>query len=205
MKKATIILALLFAAATTHALAWIDWEVTGRLSSGRFLKLEDGNTSVPDGWSVYLIMADTASQNSIKTAIEDGSFNDGTMTLDEAFALNGLLDSGGGVVGTPQTAKSPLIMPDAEYEFAIFYFNEIYTGAEGTSGSYFISEAILWPTYDLYDPLSAPTQVNFGYPSYLTNGKWYYYAIPYSVPEPSTMALLVLGVAALGSRRRVRK
>jgi PEP-CTERM putative exosortase interaction domain len=221
MKKATLILAMLFAAATAHAVAMIDWAVTGQpgppvpVRPGPIMHKDGSAVGVYVGsadqvpWTVYLIFADM--KEDIVSAIESGTFNYlvNDLTLASTKANNGHLD-----VSQHYTVESPLLTvyepapaQGPRYDFVMFYFNEEYTGLEGSSGSYFFSGI---RNERAYSDKSAPTEATFYYltlheydsVSNPVGGTWYNYAI---VPEPSTAALLMLGVAALGSRRRARK
>lgn len=218
MKKATIILAglaMFFAAATAHADGSIKWMVTGENGAikhydGSVLGFDSGSAEYMP-WTIYLVLTDM--KDDVTAAIESGTFNllVNDLTLGSAVTLSGMI-----LGDTPLATSSLLTVGDPpgagiEYEYTVLYFNNEYKGEVGESGKYFFSGMNKMRAYthtenQLENSLTE-TQVSFG-PPYMgttipaVRGTWYDYAI---VPEPSTAALLVLGVAALGSRRRARK
>jgi PEP-CTERM putative exosortase interaction domain len=203
-------LAMLFAAATTHAdMGSIDWVITGPPNT---ITHVDGVTGVAVGWKLYLILGDLQTKNDIVAAINEGTFN---FLVDE-LTLGSALTAGPapGMFGGEKTATSELLTPGQGYQYTVLYFNEEYTGLAGSSGSYFFSMTMptgegTRPAYLLEGFPYSTGAVPFGGTlpgtdeSFNNTGTWHPYLIP--IPEPSTAALLVLGVAALGSRRRVRK
>ena len=193
MKKGTVFLVALFAAAITHAAIYIEWEITGGPpNSYPIIKNHDGG-AFEDGWEIYLILS--GNKDSITTAIENGSSVADVKALTLDYALLSSLGLPDG--SRPQEATSPLFVNNTLYDFTIFLFNEEYTGNPGSSGWYYFSETRSGFVYD-----EAPGTVTFGWVDF-PNGTWLPYAFP--IPEPTAMALLALGVAAVGLRRRFRK
>ena len=188
----TITAALLFAVAAQAAS--IDWAVTGAGA----IKNEAG-TNVGSGWTVYLVL--TSSLAGIEAAIKDGSFA-GTYvdaTTGTAGVLGSATTGAGSNIGasTPITISSPLLTAGTGYSYTVLYFNETYTGVDGSSGSY--RKSATSATVDAYTG-DTTTQVTFG--GSTLGGSWNSYTV--NVPEPTAMALLALGAAAVGLRRRFR-
>ena len=175
-KKRMISIAAALAVAVTAQAGSVDWEITYSIQK------KDG-TLIGSGATVYLVLEDSCT--SIRAAIHDGTFNINTT----------------GVVGSTQTTANSDVMPavpitheaivdnSTTQTFVTLIFNEgDYNGVEG----WFRFTCSAEPdTVSLVSFVECP-----GSP------QWEHYVF---VPEPTAMALVALGAAAVGLRRRFRK
>ena len=184
------IVAALFVTVAAQA-ASIDWAINGVNA----VKNRAG-VGVGSGWIVYLVNADY--MEGIGTAITAGTFGSST-----AGVLGSATTGAMSYLEETATATHSSLVAGTGYNYAVLVFNEVYTGMENSTGFYHFS-AILpasgtVPAYQLgEDPA---TQVSFTSPNMAAN-PWTAYTI---IPEPTAMALLALGAAAVGLRRRFRK
>jgi len=194
MKKMITIVAALFVAAAAQA-AVIDWEINGRDT----LKHQSGVGNVAAGVLVYLVFADDAA--TLAATIAAGTF----LTQEDVLGSYAIIGSQGNFGGTTASAIHDNIDVNVVYEFAIIAFNEQYTGAEGSSGYY----KIITGGGNHFARGYAPPPGNAGATDPAAwigvdaaAAPWVAYTV---IPEPTAMALLALGAAAVGLRRRFRK
>ena len=180
------------AAALTVAVAAqaasIDWAVNG----ANVIKNQAGN-NIGAGAAVYLVLADSVSD--IISAINAGSFSSSTTGV-----LGSSVTSAQSNVARV-TAESALLTRATSYTYTVLVFNEAYTGTAGSIGNYLFFGTV---SQLAYDPLvgDPATSALFTTPLFQSGTGWQGYTV---VPEPTAMALVALGVAAVGLRRRFRK
>lgn len=187
MKKMMTLLAVALVAGLTQA-ASIDWAITGANP------VKDTGGANLGGVAVYLVL--DGYQSSILTAIEAGTFSGSTA---------GVLGSAALLAAAPRnmagaTATSGLLASGTSYQYAVLVFNETYTGAASSTGSYKFT-TLSASTAAYTSGVDDPTQVTFTAVNF-SGASWNGYTV---VPEPTSMALLALGVAAVGLRRKFRK
>ena len=164
----------------------INWAITGAAP----IKTA-ANANVGAGWTVYLVLTDSLAD--IDTAIKDGTFTSTTTGV-----LGSALTGTGSNVSTTQTATSASLTAYSSYNFTVLYFNTTdYVNTLGTTSSYRTTSTVNQLAY-ADDP---QYQVTWSSAAPGIGGSWNAYTV---IPEPTAMALLALGAAAVGLRRRFR-
>ena len=185
-----IITCLVFAAAFTASAASINWQVSGL--ANKILNNYDG--SVAANTPVYLILADTASLASITGCADKDTF---VSALEDITVASGTTKADGKKwdgAGNYTAYKSPLLTAGAQHALAMLYYSE----DAATGIGYYKITTGKGNAYDETVP-GATGSISLSYAN-LGTATWTkgYEA----VPEPSTAALALAGLALLLKRRK---
>ena len=182
-KKGIITIAAALVVAAAAQAGSIDWEITLPIEN------KDG-AHIGPGATVYLVLYDYMF-DTLDDAINNGTFNVNTI------GVIGSATTTASSTVDPVTLAHPMILDDGTmHTLAVLIFHE---GDYGAAGWYTTTEYVYADSLG-YTPPGTPQRATFD--TLFGGPDWNSYG---NVPEPTAMALVALGVAAAGLRRRFRK
>lgn len=181
MKK-LLVLALCAACGLASA-ASIQWN----MNLGRSGYIADANGDKMTG-TLYFLLTDTA--NSLSDAVASDTFAD---TL-SSVAL-GSMELTAGKNTTVNTATSSQLTADTTYSFSLLVFDTV-------NKQYYVSSALSEVAYDETADVVTPTKVTFDTSKVGSTFAASWKSTVPAVPEPSTAALALAGLAMLLKRRK---
>ena len=185
MKKTMLTIVAGLALALTTQAAQVDWES----ANNAVIWKASGTTTAPIGTSFYLVLDDYVA--GITAAIVGETFSGSTLgVLDMATTSN----TKGYIEANPTPDSALLQTGGTVYNYRVLVFDTV-----GGVPHYQFSAALDNMAYIPADPeYGEVAKVAFGATNFNVEA-WE------AVPEPTSLALLALGVAAIGLRRKFRK